>query len=73
MMENWERPSITCCRDCKSRSVEPNCHGYCPTYLAQRMELDAHREAARKKDRAALDAEDTRWRSYWRRHRGRRK
>ena len=47
-----KRARIGCCRDCKSRSVEPNCHGYCPTYLAERMRVDA--ENAEVKARASV-------------------
>lgn len=63
-----------CCRGCKSRSVEPNCHSYCPPYLAAKMEHDAR--AARDKQRAAvaiglIDQESRRFRKAKKRRRKR--
>ena len=65
-------PAIKCCKGCTKRSIEPNCHSYCPTYLAEKLERDSQLEKNRKVSRAALDADDTRWNSYWRRQKRRR-
>lgn len=51
------RTKINCCHNCPDRVADPNCHGYCETYLKQKAEYDE----ARKKiaDQKKIDGEIT--------------
>ena len=55
-----------CCYGCTSRSVEPNCHSYCPTYLAEKLDNDIRLSQKHQRTRVSREIGDTRWRSYWR-------
>lgn len=63
-MKVWKRSQVTCCFGCKSRTVEPNCHMFCPTYLAQKMAADAENAAAKEKAAVACGVEELRWNGY---------
>jgi hypothetical protein len=47
---------IRCCKDCKERTIEPNCHNVCERYLAEK-------EKGRQIKKAALSDEK---RELWR-------
>lgn len=68
-MKPLEHHRIKCCLGCKSRSIEPNCHSYCPTYLAERLERDIQLEQNYRRAAIAHGISDTRWSSYERRKR----
>ena len=72
-MKPLELHGIHCCRGCTSRSIEPNCHGYCPTYLAERLERDMQLEENHRRSSVAHGIDDTRWNSYERRKRRRKR
>lgn len=65
-MEPLRRSKIGCCWGCKSRSVEPNCHSYCPTYLAEKLDLEAEKAQQRKEQAVELGIRDQRNSSYLR-------
>lgn len=65
--------AIKCCKDCQNRSVEPNCHGYCPTYLAEKMERGAKLVESREKSKMKHGVDDILWGHYWRRQKKRRR
>lgn len=65
-MPQMKRSPITCCQGCKSRIVEPNCHSYCPTYLAQKDARDRENAAARQHAAVQAGISDQRWSHYWR-------
>lgn len=66
MQTPYKRTAIKCCLGCQSRSVEPNCHSYCPTYLAEKMALDEESAAAKKKAAVMHGISDQRWGTYLR-------
>lgn len=65
-MEPLRRTKVKCCQGCKSRSIEPNCHSYCPTYLAEKMALDAERAETLKKAKVVRGIQDQRFACYFR-------
>lgn len=54
------RGVIDCCWKCPRRSVEPNCHGYCPEYLGQKAAQDAKNAEARRQADVRLGLNDQR-------------
>ena len=53
MEKSYKQSGFHSCRGCRSRSIEPNCHSYCPTYLAEKMALDE--ENARYREQQSVD------------------
>ncbi len=43
-----KRTKIDCCHNCPDRQADPNCHGFCETYLQQKAEYDETRAEARE-------------------------
>ena len=39
------RLKIDCCWGCPDRQADPNCHGYCDTYIQQKAEYDETKAA----------------------------
>ena len=63
---------IGCCLGCKSRSIEPNCHRYCPTYLAERIRVDAENAEAKARAEVRHGLNDQRYASIKRVAKGKR-
>lgn len=58
------RPKITVCMGCTERVADPNCHGYCEKYLAQRAELDKANAEKRKKQEVVWRIQDQKYDMY---------
>lgn len=63
----------SCCYGCTSRSADPPCHSYCPTYLAAKMEHDATAAEDKRRSSLAVGLIDQECRGLRRRAKQRRK
>jgi hypothetical protein len=55
------RPKITCCNGCTERVADPNCHGYCEKYLAERAQLDQRNAEVRKRQEVNWRIQDQKY------------
>ena len=49
------RLKIDCCWGCPDRVADPNCHGYCDTYIQQKAEYDETMAEKKKKEKVDKD------------------